>query len=69
VSKYKPLRAEMDFSYVLRGGLEPHFRVLLSAIFHAFPWGVSIGVETCGSERKQKCGLLGSTYEQNFYVF
>ena len=52
-----------------RGGLEPHFRVLFSAIFHAFPLGVSIRVETCGSERKQKCGLLWRLYIQSFYVF
>jgi hypothetical protein len=29
----------MDFSYVLGGGLEPHFGVLFSAIFQ----GVSVG--------------------------
>jgi hypothetical protein len=53
VSKYKPLKTGMDLIHVLGGGLEPHFRFLFSAIFHAFPWGVSIRVETCGSERKQ----------------
>src|SRR5208283_3870315 len=31
-----------------RGGLEPHFRVLFSAIFHGVPWRISIRVETCG---------------------
>jgi hypothetical protein len=36
--------------------LEPHFRVLLSAIFQGFTRGVSNRVETCGG-RKQKCGL------------
>ena len=44
------------------GGLEPDFRVL-------FSWGISIRVETCGSERKQKCGKLWSIYVQNFYMF
>jgi hypothetical protein len=38
MSKYKPLRTGMDLIHVL-GGLEPHFRVLFSAIFH----GVSLG--------------------------
>src|SRR4029077_12814618 len=52
-----------------RGGLEPHFRALFSAIFQVFPWGISIRVETCGSERKQKCGKLWSIYVQSFYVF
>src|SRR6202035_1663571 len=51
---------------LLGGGLEPHFRVLFSAIFHAFPCGISIRVETCGTGRKQKCGLLWSIYVQNF---
>jgi hypothetical protein len=31
--KYKTLRSEMDFPHVLGGGLEPHFRVLFSAVF------------------------------------
>jgi hypothetical protein len=51
-----------------RGG-EPHFRVLFSAIFQGFPWVISIRVETCGNERKQKCGKLWSIYVQIFYVF
>jgi len=33
---------------LLGGGLEPHFRVLFSAIFQVFPWGISIRVEMCG---------------------
>ena len=49
-----------------RGGLEPHFRVLFSALFHVFPWGISIRVETGGSERKQKCGLLWRLYIHSF---
>jgi hypothetical protein len=57
------------FPPLLGGGLEPHFRVLFSAIFQGFPWGISIRVETGGSERKQKCGKLWSLYIQNFYVF
>jgi hypothetical protein len=31
-----------------RGGLEPHFRVLFSAIFHGVPWGISIRGENGG---------------------
>jgi hypothetical protein len=31
-----------------RGGLEPGFRVLFSAIFHGFPSGISIRVAICG---------------------
>src|SRR5260370_16607200 len=54
---------------LLGGGLEPHFRVLFSAIFHGVSPGISIRVETCGSERKQKCGKLWSIYVQIFYVF
>jgi len=52
-----------------RGGLEPHFRVLFSAIFQVLPGRISIRVETCGSERKQMCGKLWSIYVQIFYVF
>ncbi len=59
----------LDFPPLLGGGLEPHFRVLFSAIFHAFPCGISIRVETSGSERKQKCGKLWSIYVQSCYVF
>jgi hypothetical protein len=53
---------------VLGGGLEPHFRVLFSAVFHVFPRGISIRVETGGSGRKQNCGLLWSIQVQSFYV-
>ena len=69
MAKFKPLRNGVDSNYVLGGGLEPHFGVLFSAIFQGFPWGISIRVEICGSERKQKCGKLWSIYVQNFYVF
>jgi hypothetical protein len=58
----------IDERVVLGGGLEPDFRVLFSAMFHVFPWGISIRVETYGSGRKQKCGLLWSIYVQIFYV-
>jgi hypothetical protein len=37
-----------EFSPLLGGGLEPHIRVLFSAIFQVFPWGISIRVEICG---------------------
>ena len=39
MAKFKPLRSGVDSNYVLGGGLEPHFRVLFSAIFQ----GVSLG--------------------------
>jgi hypothetical protein len=55
--------------HLLGRGLEPHLRVLFSAVFHVFPRGISIRVEACGSERKQKCGELWSIYVQSFYVF
>jgi len=35
------------------GGLEPHFRVLFSAIFHGVSPGISIRVESYGIERKK----------------
>ena len=38
----------MDWNYVLGGGLEPHFRVLFSAIFQGVPSVISIRVEICG---------------------
>ena len=37
--KFKLLITEFDSNYVLGGGLEPHFRVLFSAIFQ----GVTLG--------------------------
>jgi hypothetical protein len=49
---------------LLGGGLEPRFMVLFSAVFHVFPRGISIRVETCGTERSKSvvfCG--GSTYK------
>ena len=59
----------MDLIHVLEGGLEPHFKVLFSAIFQGLSWGISIRVENDGSGRKQKCGILWSIYVQSFYVF
>jgi hypothetical protein len=38
----------MDSNYVLGGGLEPHFRVLFSAIFH----GIALG--NCHQGRKRR---------------
>jgi hypothetical protein len=39
---------------LLGGGLEPHFRVLFSAIFQDLSWGISIRVENDGGGWKQK---------------
>jgi hypothetical protein len=44
-----------------RGGLEPLFRVLFSAVFQVLPCGISIRVENCGIERKENCSR--STYK------
>jgi excisionase family DNA binding protein len=41
-----------------RGGLEPHFRVLFSAIFHGVSPGISIRMENYGIERKENCSQL-----------
>jgi hypothetical protein len=43
---------------LLGGGLEPAFRVLLSAIFHEFRSGISIRVEICGKEWNQNCSFF-----------
>jgi hypothetical protein len=43
---------------LLGGGLEPHFRVLFSAVFQVFPCGISIRVENYGIERKENCSQL-----------
>ena len=66
MSKYKYLINEMDLNYVLGGGLEPHFRVLFSAIFH----GISLGNFYQG--RKPRIlveGKLLQIYVQNFSAF
>ena len=67
--KYKALRTVMNPNYVLGGGLEPRFRVLFSAIFQGFSGRIPIRVETCGTGRKQNCGLLWWLYIQNLLVF
>ena len=41
-----------------RGGLEPAFRVLFSAIFHEFRSGISIKVAICGREWNQNCSFF-----------
>jgi len=47
-----------------RGGLEPAFRVLFSAVFHGFPWGISIRVAICGKDGNQNCSFCSrSTYK------
>ena len=43
---------------LLGGGLEPHFSVLFSAIFHGVSLGNSFRVENYGIERKQNCSQL-----------
>ena len=56
--QFKPFRIGMQRNYVLGGGLEPAFRVLVSAIFHEFRSGISIRVENYGIERKQNCSFF-----------
>jgi len=41
-----------------RGGLEPAFRVLFSAIFHEFRSEISIKVAICGREWNQNCSFF-----------
>jgi len=48
---FKKNHLEADIS--ARGGLEPAFRVLFSAIFHEFRSGISIRVEIRGKEWNQ----------------
>jgi hypothetical protein len=52
-----------------RGGLEPHFRFCFPLFSRVLPLGISIRVETCGSERKPKCGILWRLYIQIFYMY
>jgi hypothetical protein len=54
---------------VLGGDLNPILGVCFPLFSMVLPWGISIRVETCGTGRKQKCGLLWSIYVQIFYVF
>ena len=49
-----------------RGGLEPHFRVLYSAIFHDVPSEIAIRVENGGFLRKQNCCKLLQVYVRFF---
>ena len=51
------------------GDLNPILGFYFPLFSMVFPWGISIRVETCGSERKQNCGNLWSIYVQSFYVF
>jgi hypothetical protein len=51
-----------------RRGLEPISGFCFPLFSRVLPRGISIRVETCGSERKQKCGILWSIYLQSFYV-
>ena len=41
-----------------RGGLEPAFWVLFSAIFHEFRSEISTRVEICGKEGNQNCSFF-----------
>ena len=54
---------------LLGGGLEPLFRVLFSAIFQVFPWGISIRLENRGFWWKKNCCKLLQVYVQVFGVF
>jgi hypothetical protein len=69
VAKFKPLRNGVDSNYVLGGDLNPILGFRFPLFSRVLPWGISIRVETCGSERKQKFGKLWSIYVQMFYVF
>jgi hypothetical protein len=69
VAKFKLLISSMDSNYVLGGGLEPHFRVLFSAIFQVFPWGIPIRVENRGFLWKENCCKLLQVYVHVFSVF
>jgi hypothetical protein len=59
----------MDWNYVLGGDLNPILGFCFPLFSRVLPWEISIRVETCGSERKQKCGKLWSIYVRIFYVF
>jgi hypothetical protein len=62
VAKFKPLRNGGDLNQCARGGLEPHFRVLFSAIFHGVSSGISIRVENGGFSRTQNCCKVMQVY-------
>ena len=52
-----------------RRGLEPHFRVLFSAIFHGVSCGISIRGENRRFLWKEKCCKLLQIYVQIFSAF
>jgi hypothetical protein len=52
-----------------RGDLNPLSGFYFPLFSMVFPWGISIRVETCGSGRKQKCGILWRLYTQSLHVF
>jgi len=54
---------------LLGGDLNPILGFCFPPCSMVSPLGISIRVETCGSGRKQNCGLLWSVYVQSFYVF
>ena len=49
-----------------RGGLNPILGLCFPLFSMLFPGRISIKVETCGTGRKQKCGLLWRLYIQVF---
>jgi hypothetical protein len=61
--------AARPISFSARGGLEPAFRVLFSAIFHEFPSGISIGVAICGKVWNQNCSFFVVKLLTKFHVF
>jgi hypothetical protein len=61
--------AARPISSSARGGLEPAFRVLFSAIFRGVSLGISIRVESGGFSRKKNCGVLWRLYIQIFYMY
>jgi len=59
----------LDFLLCSVGDLNPILGFCFPLFSMVFPWGISIRVESGGSERKQMCGKLWSIYVQSFYVF
>ena len=56
-------------SPLLGGDLNPVSGFCFPLVSRVFPWGISIRVETGGSWRKQKCGILWRLYIQIFYMY
>ena len=54
---------------LLGWGLEPHFRVLFSAVFHGVPSEGAIRVENRGFWRKQNCCKLLQVYVHRLSMF